>query len=150
MAMKYVVDQINLKVVQVPDDYLECTVCHKWCPSTDFRNEGEEYQTRTNCRECYNMNHSEMQAKKAETENTIKENRFKIATLEHERHAMASAMPKEEVIKRFMEEMAKIPDGALVVSIRNDIDDFDCLCDVEDYPIFDVRKMYGGRLYGIQ
>ena len=148
--MKYVVDSVNLKVIQVPDDYIECAVCHKWCPPEEFHNEGETYQTRTNCRECYNMDYSEMQAKKVEIEKAIKENYYKIAKLKHECHAMSLAMPKEEVIKRFMEEMEKIPDGALVVSVRNDIDDFDHLCDVEDYPVFDVRKLYGGRLYGIQ
>lgn len=148
--MKYVVDQINLKVIQVPDDYIECATCHKWCPPEEFHNEGEAHQTRTNCRECYNMDLSEMQAKKTETEKAIEENHYKIAVLKHECNAMPFAMTKEEVIKRFMEEMEKIPDGAMVVSVRNDIDDFDHLCDVEDYPVFDVRKMYGGRLYGIQ
>lgn len=149
-AMKYVVDQINLKVIQVPDDYIECTVCHKWHPPEEFSNEDETYQTRTNCRECYNMDYSEMQAKKTETEKVIKKNHYKIAILKHECYAMPFAMTKEEVIKRFMEEMKKIPDGALVVSVRHDIDDFDNFCKVEDYPIFDVWKMYGGRLYGIQ
>lgn len=148
--MKYVVDSVNLKVIQVPDDYIECTVCHKWCPPEDFHNEGETCQTRTNCSECYFMDHSKMLAKRAKIEKAIKENRYKIAVLKHECNAMPFAMTKEEVIKRFMEEMEKIPDGALVVSVRNDIDDFDCLCDVEDYPVFFARKMYGGRLYGIQ
>ena len=26
----YVVDKAMLKVIQVPDDYKECPVCHKW------------------------------------------------------------------------------------------------------------------------
>ena len=148
--MKYVVDQINLKVIQVPNDYIECSVCHKWCPPEEFHNENETYQTRTNCRECYNMNRLEMQTKMTEIKKAIDENHCKISILEHECNAMPFAMSKEEVIKRFMEEMEKIPDGALMVSVRNDIDDFDHLCDVEDYPVFYVWKMYGGRLYGIQ
>ena len=148
--MKYVVDKINLKVIQVPDDYIECAVCHKWCPPEEFHNEGETYQTRGSCHECYFMPYAEMQVKMADIEDAIKENHYKIAKLWHECHAMPFAMSKEEVIKRFMEEMEKIPDGALVVSVRNDSDDFDYLCEVEDYPVFDVRKMYDGRLYGIQ
>lgn len=38
MKLVYRVDKINLKLVQVPVDALECSVCAHWKPRTEFCN----------------------------------------------------------------------------------------------------------------
>lgn len=36
----YVVDKLNLKIIEVPENYYECSVCHEWLPESEFMDEG--------------------------------------------------------------------------------------------------------------
>ena len=57
--MKYVIDAIELKVIEVPDDYIECSVCHKWMPKSSYCDE-HGVRVRTNCEECYHLKREDL------------------------------------------------------------------------------------------
>ena len=65
--MRNVVDLNTFTIIEVPDDYIQCSVCSIWKDPVSYRNAGEERQSRTNCDECRHMPYEEMKALKEET-----------------------------------------------------------------------------------
>lgn len=53
-------DKMDTVLLEVPHDYIRCSVCGSWEPQDSFRKEGEERQSRTNCKVCYEMDYEKM------------------------------------------------------------------------------------------
>jgi len=53
----------NTPVIEmVPDNWLQCSISFEYRPPEEFRNEGDQFQTRTNCTRTYKMRMAEMEA----------------------------------------------------------------------------------------
>lgn len=148
--MKYVVDKINLKVIQVPDDYIECSVCHKWMPKSSYCDE-QGIQVRTNCDECYHLGHEIMIAEQMKNRVIIAANERcgKMHKLNKERAALSESVTKEELVAMFNEVMSKIPAGAKICMAEYSNDNFDQ--PIEDYklPYFDPTLKFDGKVWVI-
>lgn len=57
--MKKVIDLISVSIVEVPDNYIKCSICEGYYPPEDFRKPEQTKQTRTNCTECYEIDSKE-------------------------------------------------------------------------------------------
>lgn len=146
--MKYVIDAVALKVIEVPDDYIECSVCHKWMPKTSYCDE-RGIQVRTNCEECYHLKHEnlvELQKKYHDFIN-INWRNGKMDKLDMECRALRNSITKEELVAMFDEAMAKIPDGARICKAEYSYDNFDQ--PVEDYilPYLDPTLEFNGKVW---
>ena len=128
--MKYVVDKRELKIIQVPYDYIECSICSRWCPPDDYidideNGEKLKHQTRTNCSICYNLPHDEFtEAVYNSFDNTI----LAAGWDDKERHdiqneyidlrniaiKMNMAITKKQIIADMMELLDHVPDDALI------------------------------------
>lgn len=148
--MKYVIDVINLKVIQVQDDYLECSVCHKWMPKSSYCDE-RGVQVRTNCDECYHMKHEDLVELQRKNREFVSANWRcgKMHSLDRERTALSNSMTKEELVAMFNEAMSKIPDGAKICMADYTNDNFDQ--PVADYmlPYFDPTLEFDGKVWVI-
>lgn len=146
--MKYVTDSINLKVIQVPDNYIECSVCYKWMPRSSYCDENG-VQTRTNCDECYHLKHEDLIKLQRKNREFINTNRFcgKMYNLHRECAALNNSVTKEEVIAMFNEAMSKIPAGAKICMVEYSNDNFDQ--PIEDYelPYFDPTLKFDGKVW---
>ena len=146
--MKHVIDAINLKVVEVPNEYIECSVCHKWMPKSSYCDE-HGVQTRTNCDECYNMKHKDLVELQRKNREFISANWRcgKMHNLDRERAALSNSVTKEEFVTMFNEAMTKIPAGAKVCMVEYSNDNFDQ--PVEDYmlPFFDPTLKFDGKVW---
>ena len=118
--MKYVVDRNTLTIIQVPDDYIECSMCYKWAAPAEFRKEGETHQSRTNCTACHDLGMNKFQARlkwaeerKADLHNGALG--LKFHALKSTCDKLNKATPKEQFIKELVDFLNEsIPDGALV------------------------------------
>jgi len=148
--LKYVIDAIALKVVEVPDDYVECSVCHKWLPKSSYCDE-HGVLARTNCEECCRMEHEELVELEKKTRDFISANwrSGKMDRLDMECRALRESITKEELVSMFNEAMAKIPDGAKVCAADYTNDDFGQ--PIEDYamPCFDPTLKFDGKVWVI-
>jgi len=146
--MKYVIDAIALKVIEVPDDYIECSVCHKWMPKASYCDE-TGVQVRTNCEECYHLKPEDMAELEKKNRNFISSNwrSGKMDKLDLECRALRESITKEELVAMFNEAMAKIPDGAKICAAEYTNDNFDQ--PVEDYimPYFDPTLKFDGKVW---
>lgn len=53
MKTKRVMSVKTLDVVEVPEDYIKCSVCGSWEPPESYTEREDGKQTRTNCKSCY-------------------------------------------------------------------------------------------------
>jgi hypothetical protein len=60
--MQTVIDISSFEHIQVPDNYIECSVCGQYHAPESYRKSGEDRMTRTNCETCYNLPYVDMQA----------------------------------------------------------------------------------------
>jgi len=58
--MKKVFDIETLSMIEVPEDYIRCSICKKWKPPVEYCRNKDGKQTRTNCESCYMMDFDEM------------------------------------------------------------------------------------------
>lgn len=58
--MKKVFDLTTLTFIEVPEDYIRCSICEKWKPPVEYCRTKSGKQTRTNCESCYMMDFDEM------------------------------------------------------------------------------------------
>lgn len=148
--MKYVVDEINLMVIEVPDDYIKCKVCRRWMPKSDYCDE-HDAQVRTSCKVCSQLDHETAVdfQKMGNNFTAINWQIGKMRKLEQEWRALKNSITKEEYIARFNEAMAKIPDGAKVCMAEYETDNFGG--SVEDYmePNFDPIPKFDGKVWVI-
>lgn len=147
-TMKYVVDEIDLRVIEVPNDYIKCSVCHKWMPKSSYCNE-HGVQVRTNCEECYQLKPENMVEIQKKNRELVSANyrSGRVYKLNQECGALRNAITKEEFIDRFNEAMSKIPNGAKVCMVEYDTDNFGQ--SIEDYmePDFDPILKFDGKVW---
>lgn len=148
--MKYVIDEFNLKVIEVPDDYIKCIVCHKWMPKSSYLDE-HDGRMRSTCKNCYPLKFEDMVELQKRNRDSISANlrSGKMNKLSRELGALRNSMTKEEYIARFNEAMAKIPDGARVCMARYETNNFGEY--IEDYmePDFDPILKFDGKVWVI-
>lgn len=113
MKLVYRVDRINLKLVQVPEDALECSVCGHWKPCAEFCDD-EGRMIRTNCESCYNMPLNEFRALSGRTKTQISAKRYEIHKLEDECSMYNSVVTKAEFIKKIVDGLAGLNDDDLI------------------------------------
>ena len=146
--MKYVVDKINLKVIQIPDDYIECSVCHKWMPKSSYCDE-HGVQVKMECYECDHLKHEDLVELEKKNRNFISASRHsgKMHKLDRERAALSNSVTKEELVAMFNEAMSKIPNGARISMADYYINNFSQ--SVEDYmlPDFNPTLKFGGKVW---
>ena len=53
MKTKRVMSVKTLDVVEVPEDYIQCSICGSWEPPESYTEREDGKQTRTNCKSCY-------------------------------------------------------------------------------------------------
>ncbi len=135
----WVVDRKNLKVIEVPDDYRECSICFAWKPLSDFKNEGEEHISRTNCHDCFMLPMAEFTAKRQEAEEYREflrktgKMRMVIRSLEVEKSIRKNGVSKDKVREWFEDLLERIPDDAVV----------DCTCgDIEVEQTFTEKPLF--------
>lgn len=58
--MKKVFDIETMSMIEVPEDYIRCSICKKWKPPVEYCRNKDGKQTRTNCESCYMMDFDEM------------------------------------------------------------------------------------------
>ena len=146
--MKHVIDAINLKVIQVPNDYIECSVCHKWMPKSSYCDE-HGIQTRTNCDECYHLKHEELVELQRKNRDFISANwrSGKMRSLDRERAALSNSVTKEELVAMFNEAMSKIPDGAKICMAEYENDNFDQPVEYYKLPYFDPTLKFDEKVW---
>ena len=116
----WVIDRKNLKVIEVPEDYMECAVCLEWKPKEDFMDEGKSYVCRANCEDCYHLPREEFQKKVHETADHLESLRTNVKLrmtmrgLDLERNIRKNGVSKDEVRKMFDEILSDIPEDAVV------------------------------------
>ena len=106
----YMVDKLNLKIIEVPENYYECSVCHEWLPESEFIDEGAKGRTRTNCSACYNMGFDEMRALSKKNEDFINKHTCAIADLKDKIEFIDGAYTKAKLRERFEKLLAKLDD----------------------------------------
>ena len=116
----WVIDRKNLKVIEVPDNYRECSVCLEWKPREDFMDESKSHVCKTNCSDCHHMLEEEFLKKAQETSDhldSLRTNgklRMTMRALELERNIRRNGVTKDEVRKMFEEILSAIPEDAIV------------------------------------
>ena len=100
----YVVDKLNLKIIQVADNYYECPVCHKWLSVENFSN------NHRNCLTCYNMPIDEMILLKKKNEALITNHTFSIGELTEKIEFIKESYTKDQLHSRFEKILSKLND----------------------------------------
>lgn len=106
---RYRVDAHDLKVVKVPEAYVECSVCGHWLPPEN----NSEPCRRTNCDACYNApieKYNELLAKIHENKNNKKYD--KLLELADK---LNSCQTKRALMEKITKALAAIPDDELVL-----------------------------------
>ena len=101
------------EIVEVPEDYIECTVCGMFKERTSYMTDGR--MSRTNCFECYNIApYQAMKDKSDKTKDLLKNSRLRRQlqeNLKKELNLLGSSIPVEEMIEALM----KLPKGSKIL-----------------------------------
>lgn len=117
-----------MEIVTVPEDYIRCSVCGKWHPIQAYNNDGGNYQSRTNCKSCYEMPFEDMKVLKAKTENLYKTSEYKNLSEKFSKDELVrnNCITKEELIARAkdaLKQLEELPDDVLFTEYSyNDYD----------------------------
>lgn len=111
--MKSVIDIDTLAVIKVDDSDIECSVCGQYKPESSYRKKGEQYQSRTNCFECYNLPSADFNNKKVETKKIKTANAYKkaVSSLQAVKRMQSNSVSVEEMIV----ELQKLPAGSRLI-----------------------------------
>lgn len=117
-----------LEIVEVPEDYIQCSVCGKFHPYDSYKKPEEKQRSRTNCKTCYEMPHVDMMDLKEKTQTVLKSREYynKSMKLRNELMVSSNAITKQELIekaKAYVESLNELPDDALFTDVHeyNDI-----------------------------
>lgn len=106
---KKTVVELN-KIIAVPEDYIECSLCGLYKDPLSYQNEGETKQSRTNCKECYHaplLSHVDIRAHK----DSLNKEHFELKRKLEKKDALRwNSVPVEELISA----LNKLPQGARV------------------------------------
>ena len=101
--------QLN-EIIDVPDNYIRCSVCGKYEPIESFIKEGDTFQSRTNCITCYSLPFKDMQELKESVKalyNTLEYKRLSRDLSEH-LYLLNNSYSKDEVISNLLAQIDKI------------------------------------------
>lgn len=116
----FVIDRKNLKVIEVPDDYIECAVCLEWKPADDFKSEQSGEICRANCKSCFTLPFDEFQDKRVEAANYLSKLksdgslRMTMRALKTELRIRENGISKDKLRELFADILNSIPDDAIV------------------------------------
>jgi len=150
------------EIVDVPEDYVCCSVCHQYHPMTSYNNKNSsKAYDRTNCYNCYMLPFEDMKALDKKTELIFKSEEYKKLSKKVglENHLRSAIVSKEEllsILNGYIEEVKNLPNDVLFVDVfYNDYDghtlekpDFDNFkkCD-GDYPYGYKTELDGKKIY---
>jgi hypothetical protein len=109
----YVVDKAMLKVIQVPDDYKECPVCHKWFPSKELETPSDSPCPRRSCSSCYNLPFKEFEALRDEKEEFVRRHFIEIESLKERVSNIKYSLTKDSIRSRFEAILDKLSDDGI-------------------------------------
>ena len=113
-----------LEIIEVPDDYICCSVCGKWHEPSQYRDEDENFQSRTNCTSCYNLPYEHMKKLKEETKEFFKSYEYKNKSrkLKNLIYVSNNISTKEELIQsalEYIERLKELPDDVLFTEFHS-------------------------------
>jgi hypothetical protein len=109
---KKVIDINSKKIVDVPENHIECSVCGKWEDPSHYKKESESVQSRTNCTSCYNLPWDDMQSLGAQTkEMRSSPSMFHLRQKLTKMYELADAAVP---VYRLIEALQKLPAGSKV------------------------------------
>jgi hypothetical protein len=111
--MKQVIDITTLSVIQVPVEYIECSVCGEFHSPESYRKLDESTQSRTNCEKCYSMPLEEFYTLSASTKVMQKSQQYRaiVEKLTFDRNLLGGSVSVEEMI----DALNKLPKGSRVL-----------------------------------
>jgi len=117
-----------LEIVEVPEDYIRCSVCGKYHPIESYNNNNSKSITRRNCFDCYSLPFDDMMKIKTETDKLYKTNDYvRLSTaVSKENTVRNGTISKNEMIEeiqKFLEEIKNLPDDILFT--QTFYDDYD-------------------------
>lgn len=117
-----------LSIVEVPDDYISCSICGKWHPIQAYNNDNLNIQTRTNCKSCYELPFDDMKELKGKTKSLYQTIEFKILsrTFGKEVELRDSVLTKEELLKEakaYLKKIKELPDDGLFTEYNHGNED---------------------------
>lgn len=106
------------EVIQVPDDFIECSVSGEWHPPSSFRDANENHQSRTNCEWTYRLSSTSMANLKAATEKAKNSVAYRtlLNQLKKDREALESSIPIQQMIDDLLELQKEFPDARVCVT----------------------------------
>lgn len=113
-----------LEIIEVPDDYIRCSVCGKWHEPSQYRNDDENFQSRTNCTSCHNLPYEHMKKLKEETKEFFKSYEYKNKSrkLNNLIYVSNNISTKEELIQsalEYIERLKVLPDDVLFTEFHS-------------------------------
>ena len=71
-----IIDIRTVEVIDVPDDYICCSICGVYHPKSEYMKDNETTQSRTNCSSCYKTDIEKWEEIKTNVENTKKTRKY--------------------------------------------------------------------------
>jgi DNA repair exonuclease SbcCD ATPase subunit len=107
-----------LEIIDVPEDYIRCSVCGKYHPIESFNNDNSKKTTRRNCFDCYSLPFDDMIKLKNQTDELYKTNDYGqlSITVSKENEIRNGTLTKNEMIEEIqksLEEIKNLPDDVL-------------------------------------
>lgn len=113
VTLEYQVDRRDLKIIKVPNTYMECSVCGHWFPRESFCN-AQGVQTRTNCEACYNLPSGEFSRLCKETKQFYTDMAPEIQRLYDKLEKLCQSMTKKAFLKKIHGELKSLKDTDLI------------------------------------
>lgn len=113
VKFEYRVDRRDLKIVKVPNTYMECSVCGHWFPRESFCN-AQGVQTRTNCEACYNLPSDEFSRICKETKQFYNDKAPEIQRLRDKQGKLGQAITKKAFLNKIKAELKSLKDTDLI------------------------------------
>ena len=75
--MKTVIDIKTFNLINVPEQWIQCSVCGVYHSPAEYRKPDQDYQSRTNCTSCYEMPYEAFKSLARITAETMKTPQYK-------------------------------------------------------------------------
>lgn len=121
MKVAHIIDE-KVVVSEVPDNWIKCSVLGEFRPPEEYRNEGEDYQSRTNCTRAYMMPTSEWVHHKEVAKKLKPELDRAIAKLGRELMEKTAGISVDSLIEMLLEIKAENPDARVAVCYDGEVD----------------------------
>lgn len=105
MSTKTVMSVKTCEPIDVPENYIRCSVCGSWEPPESYTKREDGVQDRTNCKACYEApqeSWKEIKAKKQDAINSL-QYQLNLQKLSESKNYMANSISVEEMIEALQE-----------------------------------------------